>query len=389
LARAELPAEGLFEIRMNREGDVLWCVPMAWFARGLAGRPWLPADPGAATVFVYDLRRQAWTGAWHFPDAVSDLAVHPDGDRVLVSCWDGTVYLVGREGVVKQQLSVGRPARVCWSAGGQFAAVGTDAGEVFGVDAQGQQLWRTALPVTELSPAKDPMPPVFADAPIYDVGHVGKEYAYANTWLVKTEQGGFLIDTGGVSGIPYSRQRMQAAGLDPQDVRHVLLTHSHGDHCGATYLWRTQGLNIVAARTASLTVSWLMPIWTDYSIWPTSPIDQPLPLRRAGDETRLTLCSLPIRAIFVPGHAFDQVLYLMELDGKRIMFTGDVGFGGESHILHRCWGDREKAAVLSRVIRSQALPFRPDYVFTGHDAQKHGTAFLEDLLTRTDAALAK
>jgi hypothetical protein len=41
------------------------------------------------------------------------------------------------------------------------------------------------------------------------------------------------------------------------------------------------------------------------------------------------------------------------------------------------------------VVRNQALPFQPDYVFTGHDAQKHGTAFMEDLLNRTDAALAK
>ncbi|MGA2615968.1 MAG: MBL fold metallo-hydrolase [Thermoguttaceae bacterium] len=388
-SRAELPAEGLFEVRMNRQGDRLWCVPMGWFARGLAGRPWLPADREAHTVFVYDLRRRAWTDAWRFPDAVSDLAVHPDGDRVLVSCWDGTTYLVGREGTVEQQLRVGRPARVCWSADGQFAAVGTDAGEVLGVDAQGKQLWRIALPATEVPPAKEAFPPVFADAPIYDVGHVGKEYAYANTWLVKTRQGGFLIDTGGVSGIPYSLQRMKAAGLDPKDVRHVLLTHSHGDHCGGAYLWRTQGLKIVAARTAELTMTWLMPIWTDYSIWPPTPIDQPLPLRRAGDETQLTVCGVPIKVIFVPGHAFDQVLYLMELDGKRIMFTGDVGFGGESHILHRCWGDREKAAILSRVMRAQALPFKPDYVFTGHDAQKHGTAFLEDLLKRTDAALAK
>ncbi len=188
---------------------------------------------------------------------------------------------------------------------------------------------------------------------------MGKEYAYANTWLVKTKQGGFLIDTGGVSGIPYSLQRMKAAGLDPKDVRHVLLTHSHGDHCGGAYLWRTRGLKIVAARTAELTVTWLMPIWTDYSIWPPTPIDEPLPLRRAGDETRLTLCGVPIKVIFVPGHAFDQVLYLMELDGKRIMFTGDVGFSGESHILHRCWGDREKAAILSRIVPRRPCPSGP------------------------------
>src|SRR5262249_42737055 len=110
------------------QGDTLWYVPLSWFARGLAGRAWLPADlphptlspkvggegrvRGANTVFVYDLRRKAWTDAWRFPDAVSDLGVHPDGDRALVSCWDGKAYLVGRDGVVQAEVNAGEAARL-------------------------------------------------------------------------------------------------------------------------------------------------------------------------------------------------------------------------------------------------------------------------------------
>jgi glyoxylase-like metal-dependent hydrolase (beta-lactamase superfamily II) len=47
--------------------------------------------------------------------------------------------------------------------------------------------------------------------------------------------------------------------LDGKDLRYVLLSHSHGDHSGATYLWRTQGARIVAPATAAFTVTWLMP----------------------------------------------------------------------------------------------------------------------------------
>jgi hypothetical protein len=59
LVRAELPAEGLFEVHLNRQGTALWCAPLSWFARGLAGCPWLPAETDARTVFLYDLGRKA------------------------------------------------------------------------------------------------------------------------------------------------------------------------------------------------------------------------------------------------------------------------------------------------------------------------------------------
>jgi glyoxylase-like metal-dependent hydrolase (beta-lactamase superfamily II) len=390
MARAELPAEGLFEVKINRQRDTLWCVPLSWFARGLAGRAWLPADPGANTVFVYDLRRKAWTDAWRFPDAVSDLGVHPDGDRALVSCWDGKAYQIGRDGAVLAEVNAGEAARLRWSADGRLAVLGTEAGEVVGVDAAGKVRWRTELPTTDVPPLKEPLKPVFEGVPIYSVGRVGTEHTYVgDIWLIKTGEGGILVDTGGTSGIPYTWQRLKAAGIDPKDVRYVLLSHSHGDHAGAAYLWRTQGAKIVAPATAALTVTWLMPTWSDYSVWVPSPIDKPLPLKRAGDETTFTLCGVPIKAIFVPGHSFDLVLYSMELNGKRVLFTGDLGFEGVSNILHRCWGDRDKALVVTKVVRTQALSLKPDHVFTGHGPREHGTAFLEDLLKRTEEALAK
>src|SRR5262249_21344053 len=148
-----------------------------------------------------------------------------------------------------------------------------------------------------------------------------------------------VVDTGGTSALPLTWQRLEAAGVKPSEVRYVLLSHSHGDHAGAAYLWRTRGAKIVAPATAAFTVTWTMPTWSDYSIWVPAPIDVPLALRRAGDTKEVTLSGQRIKAIFAPGHSFDSVLYLLELNGKRIVFTGDIGFEGGSHILHRCWGD--------------------------------------------------
>ena len=119
-----------------------------------------------------------------------------------------------------------------------------------------------------------------------------------------------------------------------------------------------------------------------------SAIDRPLPLKRAGDETEIELCGVRIKATFVPGHSFDSAIYTMELNGKRVAFTGDLGFEGASHILHRCWGDREKAALVAKIVREKVLSFKPDHVLTGHGPRPQGTAFLEDLLKRTETALA-
>src|SRR5262249_3991074 len=286
------------------------------------------------------------------------------------------------------EVSAGEAGRMGWRGDGRLAVLGPEAGEVLGVDAAGKVRWKTSLPTTVVPPLKEPLRPVFEGVPIYSVGRVGSEHAYVgDIWLIKTSEGGILVDTGGTSGIPFTWQRLKAAGIDPKDVRYVLLSHSHGDHAGAAYLWRTQGAKIVAPATAALTVSCLRPSGSYYRAWAPAQIDKPLPLKRAGDETTFTLCGVSIKAIFVPGHSFDLVLYSMELNGKRILFTGDLGFEGVSNILHRCWGDRDKALVVTKVVRTQALSLKPDHVFTGHGPRQQRSAFLEDLLTRTAQTL--
>jgi metallo-beta-lactamase class B len=385
-AKIALPREGLFDVHWSPQGNTLWCVPMSWFARGMAGRPWLPADPGANQIFVFDVRRKSWSATWKLPDAVSDFAVHSAG--ALISCWNGKTYLVSQAGTVRTTWDVGQPARLRWARDGRFAVLGSQNGEVWGLDERGKVLWKTPLPVAEVPRQKQPLMPIFEGVPIYSVGRVGKEHAYVgDIWLIKTKEGGILVDSAGTSGIPLTLERIRAAGIDPKDIRYVLLSHSHGDHVGAAHLWRARGAKIVAPATAEFTVTWCMPTWSDYSIWPPCPVDMPLPLKKAGDETTIKLCGLPIKAIFIPGHSFDSVIYVIDFPGKRVAFTGDMGFEGVSDILHRCWGDRDKALPVMRVVRDQVIPLRPDHVFTGHGPRPNGTAFLRDLLQRSEKSV--
>jgi glyoxylase-like metal-dependent hydrolase (beta-lactamase superfamily II) len=202
--------------------------------------------------------------------------------------------------------------------------------------------------------------------------------------IIKTGTRALLVDAGGLSGFSSTQTRLRELGIDA--VTHVLQTHSHGDHCGGAYLWRALGAKIVAARPAALALTWLMPMLSDYGIYPPRPVDVPLPLKEAGDETDLALNGVRLRALFVPGHSYDHTIYLMELADRRVAFTADLGFENQD-ILNRCWGDTDKARNVLRVVRDKLLPWNPSIVFTGHGVRTNGMEFLAGVVRQTEDSL--
>jgi glyoxylase-like metal-dependent hydrolase (beta-lactamase superfamily II) len=377
----------MFEIGFGRDANELWYWPAAWFARGMAGAVWLPVNAPARTLYRFALDSGA-AQAFVFPDAVADCAVSPVHGSALVSCWDGRVYLLRGAKERREVLHAAGPGRLAWSGDGKFGVAGTDGGQLLRVEQDGKLSWSNSIPVPETKPLPEPPAEVVAGLPIFQGGRIpGGEHAYVgDIWVIKNGRSAVMIDAGGTSGFSMTQARLRALGVE--QVTHVLHTHSHGDHCGGAYLWRALGAKIVGPKSAAFTLTWLMPMLTDYGIYPPRPLDVPLPLEAAGDETDFELSGLKFHALFVPGHSFDLTVYTTELSGKRVAFTGDLGFENQD-ILHRCWGDADKARVVARVIRERLLRWRPDVVFTGHGVRLDGTGFLTELLRETDASLAQ
>jgi glyoxylase-like metal-dependent hydrolase (beta-lactamase superfamily II) len=285
-------------------------------------------------------------------------------------------------------MEVGYPARLVWSGNGDFAIAGTEDGRARRLDGNGSIAWERALDVTNSPVFNAPLARVVPGVPVFNVGRVGSEHAYVgDIWLIKSGTNGILVDAAGTSSLPRSLARVKAAGVER--VTHLLQTHSHGDHAGGAYLWRSMGARIVAAQSAALATTWLMPMLTDYGMFPPRPLDQPLPIARTGEETEFEIWGIKFRALLVPGHSFDLTVYMTELDGRRVAFTGDLGFHEPSDILHRCWGDVAKARAVTKVIKEKLAPWKPDVVFTGHDARPNGTEFVTDLVRRSEESLAK
>jgi glyoxylase-like metal-dependent hydrolase (beta-lactamase superfamily II) len=386
LADKPLPAEGLFEIAIGANSEDVWCWPASWFARGMAGQPWFPIDPHARTVYRIAMS-EAPTVAFDFPDAIADFRLSPTDGRALVSCWDGSIYLLDRNGKLLAKHDAGGPARLVWSNDGAFAIVGNSIGRLLRIENDGAVTWSKAIPESAVPPPRE-VAEVVPGLPIYQGGRIpGSEHAYVgDIWIIKNGADAIFIDSGGVSGVSITRARLRALGINR--VTHLLHTHTHGDHAGGAYLWRAAGAKTVGPKSAALPLTWLMPMLTDYGIYPPRPLDVPLPLTHARDETDIDVGGLKVRALFVPGHSFDATIYKLELAGKRIAFTGDLGFENQD-ILHRCWGDVEKARALVGTVRDKLLDWRPDVVFTGHGVRPEGTRFIEQLLNGTEESLKR
>jgi glyoxylase-like metal-dependent hydrolase (beta-lactamase superfamily II) len=383
--REWLPADGMFEISFGSVADEIWCWPAAWFARGMAGEAWLPVDSPARTVYRIATRENS-AAAFEFPDAVADFSFSATNNEALVSCWDGRIYLLHGQGRIGGKSDIGSAARLAWNPDGTFAVAGTGDGRLLRLTSSGEVDWIKPLPVAAV-PLVRPPSEVVPGLPIFQGGRIPQsEHAYVgDIWIIKSsDHRGVIIDAGGLSGYSITQARLRALGIDR--VTHVLHTHSHGDHCGGAYLFRAAGAKIVGPKSAALPLTWLMPMLTDYGIYPPRPLDLALKITKVGDEQTVEVSGLKFRALFVPGHSFDLTIYKIELGGKRIAFTGDLGFENQD-ILHRCWGDTEKAQSLIGVVRDKLLAWRPDIVFTGHGVRTNGTEFIASLLRHTEESL--
>jgi len=406
-----LPAEGMFEVGLGGDPDVVTCWPSSWFARGVAGAAWLPVDAPARTLYRIPVKQGPALAvsspdaraisspdaravgfpdarAISFPDAVADCALNPADGSALVSCWDGQLHWIDANGLESGRLDLSAPARLAWQPDGALAIAGTADGRLFSLARDGKVVWQKAIAVTDPPAPEKPPEPVLPGLPVFQGGRIPKsEHAYVgDIWVIKNGSAAVFVDAGGTSGFATTAARLRALGIER--VTHILQTHTHGDHCGGDQLWRATGTKIAGPKSAALALTWLMPMLTDYGIFPPCPLDVPLPLTRAGDEAEFEAGGLKFGALFVPGHSFDLTIYKVELAGRRVAFTGDLGFEAPSDIVHRCWGDAEKARAVVAVIRDQLLPWKPDVVFTGHGARPAGMAFLTDLVRRTDETLA-
>jgi glyoxylase-like metal-dependent hydrolase (beta-lactamase superfamily II) len=208
---------------------------------------------------------------------------------------------------------------------------------------------------------------------IFLLGRNSPGAAYA----VATSNGLALIDSGIEANAALVNEQLRELGLDPGRLHAILLTHGHADHClGAERLRASTGAKIYAGamdcpplragkpREAFFS-TFHMP---DVAIHPTT-IDVEL-----SDGDSIEVGDTRFKAIAAPGHTPGCICFLLERDGKRILFTGDVvqalsGDGNTSlgtysaYLAPKYRGNA--ADYLATLRKLQTMP-PPDLVLPGH-----------------------
>lgn len=183
--------------------------------------------------------------------------------------------------------------------------------------------------------------PKFCDIPVY-------------TWAIEHPEGVIVIDTGETAQVndpdyfpaiqrPYwhSQYRFHVSpqneigpqlrqrGINPEDVRWLIMTHAHFDHTGSLSQFpnaevifsRKEYEDVQMFRSAhfdfpSKYPSWLKPKLIDYVPERVGPFEASFPVTKAGD----------VHIVPTPGHTMGHQSVVLHHDGFTWFFAGDASF---------------------------------------------------------------
>jgi len=148
-------------------------------------------------------------------------------------------------------------------------------------------------------------------------------------YLIVGPGGPILIETGPGSTLPTLLSQIRQHGYEPEQIKHVLVTHIHLDHAGAAGWWAQQGAQIyvhsfgarhlispekLLASAQRIYGDKMDTLWGEMLPAPAENITEVF------DNDVLKLAGLTITALETPGHARHHHVYIL----GDVAFTGDA-----------------------------------------------------------------
>jgi hydroxyacylglutathione hydrolase len=157
-----------------------------------------------------------------------------------------------------------------------------------------------------------------------------------HVYLIKGPEGLVLIDAGGGGSGQIIARNIKREGFNPKDICALLITHNHFDHsCGAAELKQITGCSVYISclskellergteQEVGLDLAKQLSIYPQEFTYRNCPVDYAV---RDGDL--IEVAGLRFQAVSIQGHSPDSTCYLVEINGKRNLFIGDVLFYG-------------------------------------------------------------
>ncbi|MBN8817257.1 MAG: MBL fold metallo-hydrolase [Sphingomonas sp.] len=149
-----------------------------------------------------------------------------------------------------------------------------------------------------------------------------------SAWVLKTSAGLIVIDA--LNNPDEAREilvpNLVAMGLDPKQIRYVIVTHGHGDHWGgAKYLQDTYGAKVVLSDA-----DWKMLESPERGGGPVGNMVPPTRNVTAADGDTITLGDTTVRLYVTPGHTPGtlSLIFPVTSNGQRHVVGLMGGSGG-------------------------------------------------------------
>jgi len=144
-------------------------------------------------------------------------------------------------------------------------------------------------------------------------------------WAITTSDGIILIDSGQQGRTEAIVEEIRKVGLDPADVRYILLGHGHGDHyAGAAYFQQRYG-----TRVGTSAADWDLIDPPGRSVGSGNPIETPRPSRDLVLEEGATvrLGEQAVQVIEIPGHTPGSLAFIFDVREEGETHTAGL-YGG-------------------------------------------------------------
>jgi glyoxylase-like metal-dependent hydrolase (beta-lactamase superfamily II) len=169
-----------------------------------------------------------------------------------------------------------------------------------------------------------------------------------------------LIDAGAGYAPDAILDRVEAAGVERQRVHYLLLTHGHADHAGGAAALRER-LPWIEVIASPLVAGWLragdeaaisLDMGKRAGFYP--PEYRLCPCKTGREVTEgdtIEVGEVTLKVIETPGHSDGHLCFQGLVDGRTVLFAGDLIFFGGQISLQNIWDCRiqEYAASLGKL----------------------------------------
>lgn len=147
-------------------------------------------------------------------------------------------------------------------------------------------------------------------------------YDSTNYYVLETEKGKLLIDSGWPGTLPKLLAELKRKGISLNDIQYLLVTHFHPDHAGLTQELRNLGAKLILLESQVGFIAPLTELFKPKKL-PYVEIEQDnnFVLKFSGSREFLATLGVDGEIIPTPGHSDDSITLILD---EGFAFTGDL-----------------------------------------------------------------